>query len=214
MTYIRHRDRMVQESVYEDLVNTLIALRWIPGTTTRDVFDPYNPGNPRGPVTTTPTQVLKIVGEHPIQLIDYFPEATSDDAAVVGDPESGQTALNTLAIDDGMAAEPVPIELGSRLVEMPYRFTFAFWAATVGVAQALLNDLRDRYRGLVVFPEVVPLYDYITDSTTAVLNMAVESFVYTRSAEDEAAPHEALMFYAQLVVTDIVDDTGMNGGLD
>ena len=138
MTYIRHRDRMVQESVFEDLTNTLIALRWIPGTTTRAVYDPSNPNAGRQVITTTQDQVLKMVGAHPITLIDYFPEATSDEAGLAGEPETSKTALNTLALDDGQAGEPIPLELGSSLAEIPYRFSFPFWASSVGVAQALI----------------------------------------------------------------------------
>jgi len=204
MVYVRHRDRMVQESVYEDLVNTLIAFRWIPGTTTRPVRDPYDGPDPTI-VQTDPDQVLKMVKDHPITLIDYFPEATTDESGLVGEPASGQTALNTLAIDDGQAGEAIPLELGSTLAEIPYRFTLAFWAASVGIAQALLNDLRDRYRGLVVNTDAIVLYDYNTDPTVPVVPMAVESFTYVRPAEEQAAPNEATMFYAQLTITDQVD---------
>lgn len=203
--YIRHRDRMVQESVQEDLVNTLIAFRWIPGTTTRPVISPYAPSAGRQIVTTTEEQVLAIVGQNPIQLIDYFPEATSDEAGLAGEPETGQTPLNTIAMDEGQPGEPIPIELGSTLVEIPYRFTFAFWAATNGIAQALLNDLRDRYRGLMVASDVVALYDYNVDPQTPVLFMDVNSFAYLRDTENEAAAHEATMYYAQLEVVDTVD---------
>lgn len=204
MVYIRHRDRMVQESVYEDLVNTLIAFRWISGTTTRPVRDPYDGPDPTV-IQTDADQVLKMLGPNPITLIDYFPEATTDEAGLVGEPASGQTALNTLAIDDGQPGEPVPVELGSTLVEIPYRFTLAFWASSVGIAQALMNDLRDRYRGLVVNTDAIALYDYNTDPSAPVVAMPVESFSYVRPAEEEASSHEATMFYAQLTITDTVD---------
>lgn len=203
--YIRHRDRMVQKSVQEDLVNTLIAFRWIPGITTRPVFDPYNAGAPAAIVTTLEHQVMAIVGQDPIQLIDYFPEATSDDAGLAGEPQSGQTPPNTIAMDEGQPGEPVPIELGSTLSEIPYRFTFAFWAATNAIAQALLNDLRDRYRGLVIANDTIALYDYITDPTTPAGRLGCEGFSYMRDAEDTAAPHEATMYYALLEVSDEVD---------
>lgn len=204
MTYVRHRDRMVQESVYEDLVNTLIACRWIAGSTTREVIDPYDGPLPTF-VQTDPGQVLKMVKDHPVTLIDYFPEATTDEAGLVGEPTSSQTPLNTLALDDGQPGEPMPLELGSTRVEVPYRFNFAFWASSTGVAQALMNDLRDRYRGLLVSTDAITLYDFNTDPTQPVTAMAVESFSYVRSADDDAAAFEATMYYAQLHITDEVD---------
>lgn len=196
---------MVQESVFEDLVNTLIACRWVPGTTTRPILDPYEPAAGKQIVTTTKAEVLKIVGDYPLTLIDYFPESTGE-AAVAGDPESGHTALNTLAIDDGQPGEPILVELGSSMAEVPYRFNFAFWAASTGVAQALMNDLRDRYRGFLVASDSIALYDYNTDPEIPVCPMGVDGFSYVRSAEDETAAHEATMFYAQLTLTDQVDD--------
>ncbi|NUS01919.1 MAG: hypothetical protein HOV97_05070 [Nonomuraea sp.] len=206
MTYIRHRDRMVQESVFEDLTNTLIACRWVPGTTTRPVVSPYDIPAGKQIVATTQDQVLKIVGANPVTLIDYFPESTSDDEGVAGEPASGHTPLNTLAIDDGQAGEPQLLELGSVMAEIPYRFSFAFWAANIGTAQALMNDLRDRYRGLIVNTDAVVLYDYNTDPDAPVTPMAVESFSYMRSADDQVASYEATLFYAQLTITDVVDD--------
>lgn len=212
MTYVRHRDRMVQESVQEDLVNTLIACRWMSGTTTRLVINPYGTDSTPQVVTTAPTQVMKLVKGKPITLIDYFPEATSDEAALVGRPETGQAKPNTLAMDDGQPGEPQPLELGSARAEMPYRFTFAFYASSTGVAQALMNDLRDRYRGQIVNSDMVVLYDYNVDPDTPVCAMAVESFSYVRSADDESAtPVEAAMFYAQLTVVDEVPDTHLIG---
>lgn len=206
MTYVRHRDRMVKQSVQEDLVNTLIACRWIPGTTTRAVVSPYNPGAGKVVVTTTQAQVLKLVGANPIELIDYFPEATTVEAARAGDPDSGKTKPNTLATDDGQAGDPVPLELGSTLAEIPYRFTFAFWAASVGIAQALLNDLRDRYRGLIVNTDAIALYDFNVDPDAPVVAMPVESFSYVASGEDDLeGTYEATLFYAQLQITDQVD---------
>ena len=205
MTYVRHRDRMVQQSVFEDLTNTLIAMRWVPGTTTREVISPYDVAAGRQIVSTAQDQVLKILGAHPINLIDYFPEATTDESGLAGDPASGRTPLNTLALDDGQAGEPQPLELGSTLAEIPYRFAFAFWASSVGVAQALMNDLRDRYRGLTVETDAIFLYDYNADPTTPVLAMPIDGFTYVRSADDQVAPYEATMFYAQLQLTDQVD---------
>ena len=205
MTYVRHRDRMVQQSVFEDLVNTLIALRWMEGTTSRPVVDPYAPTEGWQTVTTPADQVLKIVKGKPIQIVDYFPEMPEDGEAVVADRDSGQTAPNTLAMDDGQAGEPSPLELGSNAVEVPYRFSMAFWASSVATAQALLNDLRDRYQGRVVSGDFINLYDYNVDPETVVTRMEVDAFQYLRPAEEAAALFEVTMYYAQLTLTDVVD---------
>ena len=85
MPYIRHRDRMVTASVYQDLKDTLIACRWLAGTTSRPVWNPntpkvFNPVTgqydvpPAAVITTTPDQVLPLLQKMPMQLNDYFPE--------------------------------------------------------------------------------------------------------------------------------------------
>lgn len=200
VVYIRHRDRMVQESVFEDLVNTLIACRWMPGTTTRPVRDPYEPTAGFQTVTTAPDQVLAMLTT-PITMTDYYSELSDPDENTVGEPETGHTAPNTMALDDGQAGEAVPMELGSTATEVPYRFTLAISAESVGVAQALLNDLRDRYLGRIVNGEVIDLYDYNTDPTTPVARLDVDDFQYLR--DDEVK--EVIVFYGQLLITDYVD---------
>ena len=167
MTYVRHRDRMVQESVFEDLKNTLIACRWMPGTTSRAMLDPSDPSAPAAPITTTQDRVLKIVGTNPINLIDSFPEASEiQDETESEQAVRGQTPPNTLALDDAQAGEGQPAELGSTLTEVPYRFSLAFWGANVGIAQALMNDLRDRYAGRIIAADFIPLFDWNVDPTT------------------------------------------------
>lgn len=201
--YIRHRDRMVQESVQQDVADTLIACRWMTGTTSRPMLAPGAPFEwpPALPVTTS--QVLGMVGT-PVTMIDYFEDLVSDDENVVGDPDSGHTDPNTLAVDDGQAGEPVEVEMGSTMLEVPYRFTMAFYAESVGVAQALLNDLRDRYKGKIVAPEYIPLYDFNTDPNLEVSRMEVEDFTYLRDVETATAA-DVTLFYAQLTLTDYVD---------
>lgn len=93
------------------------------------------------------------------------------------------------------------MELGSTATEVPYRFTLAISAESVGVAQALLNDLRDRYLGRIVNGEVIDLYDYNTDPTTPVARLDVDDFQYLR--DDEVK--EVIVFYGQLLITDYVD---------
>lgn len=201
--YVRHRDRMVQESVFEDLQNTLIACRWSAGTTTKPVVSPYAPNAGFQVVTTLPNQVLKAVAGSPVRLIDSFPEAESDTGPSVGSPSSGKVEPNTLALDDPNISDPVPLELGSPLQEVVYRFNLAFWAETVGIAQAVLNDLRDRYQGRIVSGDFIHLYDYNTDPELSVCRMEVDAFAYTRDVEDLAASFELTLFYGQLTITDV-----------
>lgn len=214
MTYVRHRDRMVQESVFQDLMDTLIACRWMPGTTSHPVVSPWDRAAGFQIVTTTPDQVLALIGTDadgqpaPINVIDYFPESTGDDdeVPVVGDEERGHTQLNTLALDDGQAGDPTPLELGSRAVLQPYLFHLAFYANSDALAKALLNDLRDRYRGVLVSGDFVRLYDFNTDPTTPVVSMEVDGFQYTRDTESVSYTAEARLFYGRLAITDFVDD--------
>jgi len=196
---------MVQESVFEDLKNTLIACRWMAGSTSRAMLDPSNPSAPAGIVTTTPDRVLKIVGDNPVNLIDSFPEASEmQDEEEPEQAVRGRTPPNTLALDDAQPGEAQQAELGSTLMEVPYRFSLAFWGANVGIAQALLNDLRDRYLGRIIAAEFIPLFDWNTDSSTPVVQMEVDSFVYAREVE-EIAPYELTLFYGQLTITDFVE---------
>lgn len=206
MVYIRHRDRMVQESVFNDLRDTLVACRWMAGTTSRPMVSPANRAGGFQVLTTAPNQVLKLAKGVPVDLVDSFPETSSAEGAQ-GQPARGHTPPNRMAMDDGQPGDPVPLELGSSLVEVPYRFAIAFWGNSVGVCQAVMNDLRDRYRGDAVSGPVVPLYDYNTDADTPVLNMEVDGFSYVRSAEEEVEAYELTLYFAQLTVVDLVDDS-------
>lgn len=209
--YVRHRDRMVQESVFEDLQNTLIACRWMSGTTTRPVINPYDPAAGWQPVTTDPGQVLAIVGKRDdgspaeVVLIDYFPEVggNSDEAG-----ESRKTEPNTLAVDTGVPQEAELLELGSSLQAQPYLFTMAFYAASDAVALALLNDLRDRYLGRIVSDDHVDLYNFnapaFDQDTPPVVRMEAEAFKYEQSS-DNATPWDVHLYYADLLLTDYVD---------
>lgn len=212
--FIRHRDRMVQESVREDLVNTLIACRWMAGTTSRRVISPYDVASGRQIVTTATNQVLRMVGKTKadvlaqVQVIDFFPEsggAGQDKESRVGNPEQNQTPPNTLAIDDGQRGEPQRMELGSNMIEQPYNFTMAFWANSDSVAKALLNDLGDRYLGRIVEGDCINLYDYNTDPDTVVVRMEVDSFRYNRNL-DSATPQNVHLYFAELQLTDFVPE--------
>ena len=212
--YVRHRDRMVQESVVEDLQNTLIACRWMSGTTTRRVIDPNNPALGWTTVTTDPSQVLKIVGKRAegstelaeVVLIDYFPEAGRNDDE---SGESRKTEWNTLAIDKGVAQEPMMVELGSNMQEQPYIFTMAFYAASDAVALAMMNDLRDRYAGRLVTDDHINLYNYNDpefDPVTSppVCRMEVEYFTFQQDAQT-VTPWDVHLYFAELRIVDIVD---------
>lgn len=210
--YVRHRDRMVQESVFEDLENSLIAFRWMSGTTSRPVISPYAPNAGYQVVTTAPTQVLKLVGEREdgeraeVVLIDFFPEAGGNDDA---EGESRKTEYNTLAIDTGQAGESQLMEMGSNMMEQPYVFTMVFYARSDAVALALMNDLRDRYFGRAVSDDNLNLYNFndptFGPSTPPVTRMEIDYFRYELSESQTAAPWEAHIYVAELSITDYVD---------
>lgn len=210
--YVRHRDRMVQESMFQDLQDTLIACRWMSGTTARHVVDPYNPSAGWGPVTTLPDQVLPLAGKRPdgsraeVVLIDYFPEAGRNDDGEnpEGELESRKTELNTLAMDTGQPQEAELLELGSSMMEQPYLFTLAFYASSDAVALALMNDLRDRYQGRLVTDDHVNLYNFNHDSIPLICRMECDYFRYQQNAET-TSPYEVHLYFAEIQVTDIVD---------
>jgi hypothetical protein len=196
MTYIRHRARMVQESVFEDLRNTLIACRWMTGTTDRVVRNPDT--GTVATITVTSDQVYKLAEGHPIVLLDYFPETEGE--------RQGPTELNTFAMDSGRPGDASPVELGSNAMEQPYLFNFAFYAVSDAVAEAVFSDLNDRYNGRIVAGEAIELYNYLDTSTTSpVLRMEVESFRYTRDLE-QTAPSEVHLYFAELTITDLIDE--------
>lgn len=216
--YVRHRDRMVQQSVRSDLRDTLIACRWMSGVTARPVVDPDNISGGYVTVTTLPDEVMKLLGGYEVALIDYFPEAGGNlDPASEGTPggasDSRKTDPNTLALDQGIAGDPTPVELGSNMEERPYTFTMAFYGLSDGVALALLNDLRDRYMGRLVRDDHIDLFNYndstYDDDTTApVYRMDVDSFTYALSEDAAVAPNEVHLYFAELQLTDVVDAAG------
>ena len=201
--YVRHRNRMIQESVFEDLVDTLIACRWMAGTTSREVWNPYNPGVFEH-VTTTADQILPLLEGNPVVPIDFFPEAEEGGAA--GESEGSRTEPNTLAIDSGEPGEPLPLELGSNAVVVPYTVSMAFFAVSDAVALALLNDLADRYRGALVRQDFINLWNYNATDPEAdpVARLDVETFHYRVNTE-QVAPHEVHLYFAELDFTDEVD---------
>lgn len=201
--YVRHRDRMVQESVFQDLRDTLIACRWLAGTTAHPVWDPYN-ANTWGIVTTDSSETLPLLEDNPMVLIDYFPEAEGE--SVTGEPETGQTALNTFALDNGSRIDSEPRELGNPTAEyVTYRFNMAFFAASDAVAQAVLGDLADRYRGRLIRPDSIALWNYNSPATDPVVRMDIDRFAFTSNQDQNIAPHEVHLYFAELEIQDEVD---------
>lgn len=211
--YVRHRDRMVQESVFEDLQNTLIACRWLSGTTSRSVVDPNNPSAGWQVVTTQVSDILKLVGQRDdgslaqLVLLDYFPDKLN--AVDDEDTRPIKTEFNTFAVDSGVTGEATPVELGSNMMLQPYLFSMAFYATSDAVAKAVMNDLRDRYQGRIVGDDHIDLYnfndpDYDQDTTPPVVRMEIDSFRYTQNTVETSA-WGVNLYIAELQVTDFVD---------
>lgn len=200
MTYVRHRDRMIRESIYDDLRNTLIACRWMEGVTSVPVL-PVDGGSP-AIITTTSAEVLELLEGNPINLIDAFPEA--DPAP--DDITDGRTPPNTFAMDTGRGGDPTPVELGNmQSYEKPYTFNYGFYATSDAAALAVMNDLADRYKGLIIDGDAINLYNYLAgDPTTPVVRMDVDSFRYTRDAE-RVTPSDVHLYFAELVIVDLVE---------
>lgn len=195
MTFIRHRSRMVQASVFQDLSDTLIATRWMVGTTSRPVTDPADRTAPPAVITTGTADVFALA-DTPVTLLDYFPEAQG---------ESGpQTAPNTMGLDEGTPGEATLLGLGTRDYEQPYRFNIAFLAASDAVALAVMADLKDRYEGRTIGGDIIPLYDFNTDPTTPVGYLEIDMFRYVRNTEIVTADTVHL-FFAELHLVDVVD---------
>jgi len=191
---------MIRESVYDDLRNTLIACRWLEGTTSVAVL-PIEGGAP-AIVTTAADEVLELLEGAPINLIDAFPEA--DPAP--DDNTNGRTPLNTFAMDTGRGGESTPVELGNmQSFEKAYTFNYAFYAVSDAAALAVMNDLADRYKGLIVEGDSINLYNYLAgDPTTPVVRMDVDSFRYARDAE-RVTSSDVHLYFAELVVVDLVE---------
>jgi len=192
MAFMRHRTRSIQESVFQDLQDTLIACRWMAGTTGHTVIDPDTGVN--GVIVRTDSDVYPITGGYPVILLDYFPEP------------GAVTIPNTLAVDVAQPGGTEYLELGSNLMTQPYLFSFAFFASSDAVAIAVMNDLTDRYQGRIVRPEYVDLFDQsLPDLIDPVSRLDVDVFRYSRDVQT-AAPHEVHLYAAELEITDYPPD--------
>lgn len=187
MPYIRHRPRMVRESVLEDLRNTLVALDWVPDDPSWKPGDPYDPSEFMGMLST------------PVIIEDYFPV----EAVYQGE----KVELNTLAVDQGTPQEPQPIEMGSNVYEQAYYFNFAFFAENDALALALFGDMNDYYLAVQGNPlggrGVITLFNYLDATPTSVLEMEVRSFEVAKSPQQPAPGR--LLWFAQLVVADLLE---------
>jgi len=210
MPYIRHRDRMVTASVYQDLKDTLIACRWMAGTTSKPVWSPdtpktFNPETgqfespPAAVITTAPNQVLQLLQGKPMNVIDYFPETEGNR------PRDQRVPDNTFAMDSGQPGDPQDAELGSDVQEQEYVFNFAFYAVSDAAAIAVFSDLRDRYNGRIVADAGVNLYNLNSVTpTTPILQMEIDSFRYARPNE-QVTPADIHLYFAELTLTDWIE---------
>lgn len=183
MAYIRHRPRMVRQSVYEDLRELLVDLDWVPDLS-------WKPGD-----DYDPNDVIGLLSK-PITLTDYFPV----NAVYQGE----EIEPNTLAIDQGTPGEPTYVELGGNDREQVYIFNLAFFAESDAVALSLFSDLSDRYKG--VRPgdrEAITLFNYLAATPNPVLEMEVASFEVAKSPEQPSPGR--LLWFAQLVVVDLLE---------
>lgn len=184
MPYIRHRPRMVRQSIYEDLRSLLVDLDWVPDDPNWKPGDPYDSSEFLGMISS------------PVVLTDYFPVSASY--------QGEDIEPNTLALDQGTPGDPQYVEMGGDDREQEYLFNLAFFAENDAVALSLFSDLADRYRGVTpgMF-ESVSLFDYLTDPSTPVVEMDVLSFEVAKSPEQPAPGR--MLWFAQLVVSDYLE---------
>lgn len=188
--YLRHRPRLVMESVIQDLRNTLIACRWMVGTTSVQVLNPATELVEF--VTTTAEDVFPLAGEDPVVLMDYFPE------------EAGEiTEPNTFAVDVPTPEDPEDLELGSSLHEQMYVFNFAFFAESDALGMAVMSDLSDRYDGRLLGNGSIDLYDFVNEPDLPAARMEVDVFRWTRDLNGIVP--EGHLFFGELTIVDFVD---------
>lgn len=181
--FVRWRPRMVRQSVYKDMVDTLLTSCGWPVVIN---------GVRQDGINSIPASTLQVT---PLNIIEYFPED--------GFGQNNPVLPNTLALDNGL---PGPLEMSSMggLFERTYRFQYAFYAENDAVAQSVFSDLSDRYLGLADSP-FITLYNFATTpDPTPIVRMEVEDFQYSR-APGEVAPWEKHLFLAFMEVTDYVN---------
>lgn len=193
MTYIRHRQRMVQESIFEDLCDTLIACRWFVGTTVRTVLNPAN--NTLQHVTTAESDVYPLMAKEYLEILDEYPSQQD---------EQKSPRINTLVIDSGTSGESSTVEMGnSSLRDQPYIFSMAFFAESDALAAALLSDLKDRYEGRLVGGTAIALYDYLTDPNVIVGWLEIDIFRFNKDP-GQVSSEAGQLYVMELAVLDYI----------
>lgn len=172
--YVRWRPRMVRQSVYEDLVTTLEGLGWYSR-------DPNNPA----------LNINLLEGE-PLKLRETFPDES--------EYQDRSVESNTLAMDHGTPSEEYEYEMGG-MAAQDWTFTFAFYAVSDAAAQALLQDMADRYWGRTEDP-FISLFNYADATPSEVLRMEVDAFRFNRSVDQIYPGHD--LWFAEMVVTDFI----------
>ena len=220
--YVRHRSRMVRQSIYEDAKHVLSVARDYAGRLENDPLVAINQiGSPDvySWISATPPRVMPLLGEYPLNFIEYFPDE--------GLEAYEKIQLNTLALDNGVPGPEQEYELGG-MYSQEWMFTFAMNASTDAVGQALFQDLNDRYIGRLKIPpqqelldnlapgdtppdpfnaDRVTLYNYAASPPIPIARMEVESFQFAKSL-DEVAPGVHL-FLAELVIADFLPQGGI-----
>ena len=193
--YLRHRPRLVQQSVVTDLQDTLIACRWMVGTTSRAVLNPVT--GLVEVVTTGLDDVYPLAQDNqgavlPITLQEYFPE----DAGEI-------TRLNTFAVDVLKPEDPEDLELGSNAEERMYVFNFAGFFTSDAMGISVMSDLGDRYAGRLLGNESIDLIDFVADPATVAARMEIDVFRWTLDINGIAP--DAHLFFGELSIVDVVD---------
>jgi hypothetical protein len=195
MAYLRHRPRLVQASVFDDIDNTMIACRWKSGTTSREVIDPTT--GELEIITTAPEDVFSLLDGHEVILVDYFPESSNASSPM------GATLLNTMAIASGEIGDRTEMEMGNRGAHyQPYKFGMALYSSSDAVAYAIFSDLNDRYRGALIGYDYIPLCDSDGDKVS---EMEVSSFTFYRD-NDGQVPATENLFFGILSIVDCVEE--------
>ena len=216
-SYVRHRSRQVRQSIYEDAKHTLSTHRDYAGRLADDPdVDTDFGGSPKvyAWLDDDESKIAPLLGENPLTFIDYFPEE--------GFAAYEKIELNTLALDNGRSEEEYQYEMGG-LMAQEWTFNFAINASTDAVAQALFQDLNDRYVGRVALPpqqelidnlepgddvpepfssDRITLYNFAAETPIPIARMEVETFRYAKSPEPVAPGVQ--LFFGELVVTDFV----------
>lgn len=210
--YVRHRARHIRQSVYRDARHALSVRRDYRGRVNA------TSGYAWLDDAATP-RILPLLGDERLTFIDDFPEEGYEAYAKI--------ALNTLALDNGRSEEEYEHELGGYMAQ-EWTFNFAINASSDAIAQALFQDLNDRYVGRIGTPPMpelldnlqaqesapesikggfITLFNYADDPPMPIVRMEVKTFRYAKM-DEEVAPGVQL-FFGELVLTDLLPQAGV-----